>query len=139
MRRIHIYGTQCKWFTIVTLALVLLLVSACGTNNSTTQPTATPTQAPVNGFGSAANHVHSLLAFPNHLLVLATHYGIFRSEDSGTTWKEVAAGPNQLMQGLMAYSLTASPLDPRRLYVLTMPALSPHSGTLGLYTSADHG
>jgi hypothetical protein len=88
MRTINIYGTQCKWFTIVTLALVLLLVSACGPNNTNTQPTATSTQVPVNGFGSAANHVHSLLAFPKHVLVLATHYGIFRSEDSGATWKE---------------------------------------------------
>ena len=139
MRRIHIYGTQCKWFTIVTLALVLLLVSACGPNNTTTQPAATSTQVPVNGFGSAANHVHSLLAFPKHVLVLATHYGIFRSEDSGATWKEVAAGPNQLMQGLMAYSLTASPLNPKRLYVLTLPAINPHPGTLGLYTSPDQG
>src|SRR3989440_11129447 len=139
MRRIYIYGTQCKWFTIVTLALVLLLVSACGPNNTSAQPTATSTQVPVNGFGTAANHVHSLLAFPNHVLVLATHYGIFRSEDSGTTWKEVAAGPNQLMQGLMTYSLTASPLDPKRLFVLTLPAVSPHAGILGLYTSADQG
>ncbi len=137
MRRIHIYSTRC--ITILTLALVLLLVSACGPNNTTTQPEATPTQAPVNGFGTAANHVHSLLAFPNHVLVLATHYGIFRSEDSGTTWKEVAAGPNQLMQGLMTYSLTASPLDPKRLFVLTLPAVSPHAGILGLYTSADQG
>src|SRR6266704_2346650 len=130
MRRIHIYGTQCKWLIIVTLALVLLLVSACGPNNTTTQPAAASTQVPVNGFGSAANHVHSLLAFPKHVLVLATHYGIFRSEDSGATWKEVAAGPNQLMQGLMAYSLTASPLNPKRLYVLTLPAINPHPGTL---------
>src|SRR5438270_11103527 len=139
MRRIHIYGTQCKWFTIVTLALVLLLVVACGSNNSTSQPAATATQVPVNGFGSAANHVHSLLAFPKHVLVLATHYGIFRSEDSGATWKEVAAGPNQLMQGLMTYSLTANPLNSKRLYVLTLPAINPHPGTLGLYTSPDQG
>ena len=139
MRRIPICSIQCKWFTIITFALVLLLVSACGTNNTTTQPGATPTPAPVNGFGSAANHVHSLLAFQEHVLVLATHYGIFRSEDSGATWKEVAAGPNQLMQGLMAYSLTASPVDPKRLYVLTLPAVSPHPGILGLYTSPDQG
>src|SRR5437763_16483773 len=99
MRTIDTYSRRCQWFIILTIAIVLLLVSACSTNNTTTQPTATPTQAPVNGFGSAANHVHSLLAFPNHVLVLATHYGIFRSEDSGTTWKEVAAGPKQLMQG----------------------------------------
>jgi photosystem II stability/assembly factor-like uncharacterized protein len=94
---------------------------------------------PVNGFGSAANHVHSLLALPNHVLVLATHYGIFRSEDSGATWKEVAAGHNQLMEGLMAYSLGISPLNPQRLFVLTQIAVNPHTGILGLYTSADQG
>src|SRR5438045_4026513 len=105
------------------------LFSACSTDSSTAaQQTPASTAVNVNGFGTAANHVHSLLALPNHVLVLATHYGIFRSEDSGTTWKEVAAGPNQLMQGLMTYSLTASPLDPKRLFVLTLPAVSPHAG-----------
>src|SRR5437660_4995223 len=137
MRRIHIYSTRC--ITIFTLALVLLLVSACGPNNTTTQPEATPTQAPVNGFGTAANHVHSLIALPNHVLVLATHYGIFRSEDDGATWKQVAAGPNQLMQGLMAFALGYSSLNPQRLFVLTQVAVVPHSGILGLYTSADQG
>ena len=98
-----------------------------------------PTEAPVNGFGSAANHVHSLVALPNHVLLLATHYGIFRSADSGATWLKVAAGPNQLMQGLMTNWLVASPLNSQRLYVLTLPATVPHAGTLGLYTSADQG
>src|SRR5258707_6895885 len=43
------------------------------------------------------------------------------------------------MGGLMTYALTYSPLDPQRLYVLTQIATIPHSGTLGLYTSADEG
>src|SRR5437016_6411431 len=137
MKAIHIYITQSKWFLILILGLVCLLAACGGTGSSTT--TTQPAPARVNGFGTAANHVHSLIALPNHVLVLATHYGIFRSEDSGTTWKEVAAGPNQLMQGLMTYSLTASPLDPKRLFVLTLPAVSPHAGILGLYTSADQG
>jgi photosystem II stability/assembly factor-like uncharacterized protein len=121
------------------LASLLVLFSACGGDNSGAQSAATPTPVPVNGFGIAANHVHSMLALPDHVLVLATHYGLFRSVDGGTSWKEVAAGPNQLMQGLMTYSLTVSPLDPNRLYVLTQPAITPHSGILGLYTSADQG
>src|SRR5690348_91615 len=54
----------------------------------------------VNGFGSATNHVHSLLVFPDTVLVLATHYGLFRSSNAGKTWSMVAAGPNQLMDGL---------------------------------------
>ena len=130
-----------RWCLIsLLLSSLLVLFAACGGDNTTatsTQTAVTPT--PVNGFGTAANHVHSMLALPDHVLVLATHYGLFRSEDGGTTWKEVAGGPNQLMQGLMTYSLTISPLDPNRLYVLTQAAVNPHPGILGLYTSADQG
>ncbi len=129
------YGSP--WLISIALSLIFLL-SACG-SVSTSGPQPVPTAVPVNGFGIAANHVHSLIALPNHVLVLATHYGIFRSEDAGTTWQEVAAGPNQPMQGLMTYSLSISPLDPQRMYVLTLPATIPHNGILGLYTSADQG
>jgi photosystem II stability/assembly factor-like uncharacterized protein len=93
----------------------------------------------VNGFGSAANHVHSLLVLPNNVQVLATHYGLFRSSNAGKTWSAVAAGPNQPMDGLMTTSLTVSPFNPQRLYVLTLPALTDHKGVLGIYTSADQG
>ena len=123
---------------VAPLILIAFLLVACGGNNTNSQQ-AQPTAMPVNGFGTASNHVHSLLAFPPHVLVMATHYGLFRSEDDGTTWKEVAGGPNQIMDGLMTYALTYSPLDPQRLYVLTLPALGNHKGILGLYTSADQG
>src|SRR5436305_141626 len=93
----------------------------------------------VNGFGSTANHDHSLLVFPNNVLVLATHFGLFRSTDAGRSWSTVAAGPNQPMDGLMTASLTVSSLNPQRLYVLTQPALTDHKGVLGIYTSADQG
>ena len=121
------------------LSLIALLLVACGGDSSGTQQTANPTVVQVNGFGTAANHVHSLVVLPPHVLVLATHYGLFRSQDGGTSWQEVASGSNQLMGGLMTYSLTYSPLNPQRLYVLTQPAVIPHSGTIGLYTSADEG
>ncbi|MEO8954525.1 MAG: sialidase family protein, partial [Ktedonobacteraceae bacterium] len=134
MRKKNIY----KWLAYLAFSICLCLLTACS-SNANTQPAANPTQAPVNGFGTAANHVHSLLALPSHVLVLATHYGIFRSEDSGTTWTKEAAGPHQLMEGLMAYSLGVSPLNTQRLYVLTQVAVVPHPGTLGLYTSADQG
>ena len=132
-----------RLFIPVFLLFIIFLFTACGSDSTTLQGTGTPAGAPtevaVNGFGSAANHVHSLAAFPDHVLVLATHYGTFRSSDSGATWQKVAAGPNQLMQGLMAYSLVVSPLNAQRLYMLTLPATIPHAGTLGLYTSADQG
>jgi photosystem II stability/assembly factor-like uncharacterized protein len=121
------------------LGIIALLLVACGGDTSSTQVTASPTVVPVNGFGTAANHVHSLLVLPPHVLVMATHYGLFRSQDGGTSWKEVAGGSNQLMEGLMTYSLTYSSLNSQRLYVLTQPAVLPHSGTVGLYTSADQG
>jgi len=123
---------------VAPLIVLVLMLAACG-GDTTNQQQAQPTAVPVNGFGAASNHVHSLLAFPPHVLVLATHYGLFRSEDGGATWKETAAGPGQLMDGLMTYSLTYSPLNPQRLYVLTQPALGHPKGILGLYTSADQG
>ncbi|HLI08581.1 MAG TPA: sialidase family protein [Ktedonobacteraceae bacterium] len=121
--------------------LLALLFSSCSldSTNPPSQATAASTFPPVNGFGSAENHVHSLMAQSDSVLILATHYGIFRSSDGGANWQQVTSGPNQPMQGLMEYSLVASPLNPQRLYVLTLPATIPHAGTLGLYTSADDG
>lgn len=121
-------GSRLLLTFIISLILVLLL-AACGDNNA----------VPVNGFGTAANHVHSMLALPPNVLVLATHYGLFRSQDSGLTWKEVAGGSNQPIDGLMTYALTVSPIDPQRLYVLTLPVAKDHAAVPGLYTSADQG
>lgn len=121
------------------LSVIALLMAACGSGNTTNNPTATPAAVKVNVFGTAANHPHALLAFQDHTLLLATHYGLFWSNNGGTSWSEVAGGDNQLMSGLMTYSLTSSPLNEKRVYVLTQPALNPHEGTLGLYTSSDEG
>lgn len=101
--------------------------------------TATVIPTRVNGFGTVANHPHALLAFPNNVLVLATHYGTFWSGNDGVSWTEVAGGSGQLMDGLMAYSLTSSPLNSQRLYELTLPTVSTHKGILGLYTGTDEG
>jgi len=135
------YTMRHLWFNVLLAGVVFLLLTSCSLNGTTTNtlPTPTPAAMRVNGFGVAANHVHSLIALSNHVLVLATHYGIFHSADDGASWQQTAAGPNQLMQGLMAYSLVNSTLNTRRLYVLTLPAISPHNGILGLYTSADQG
>jgi photosystem II stability/assembly factor-like uncharacterized protein len=121
------------------LSLLLLVLAACGNDSSAgdIQPTAVPER--VNGFGEAKNHGHSFIALPDNALLMATHYGIFRSGNDGSTWSEVAAGPGQIMESLMAYSLVSSPVDPQRLYVLTQPTTNTHQGTLGLYTSGDQG
>src|SRR5712692_11011242 len=119
-----------RWLICLILISMMCLFTACGVVSTavpSSQATPDPSVVRVNGFGSAANHVHSLLALPNHVLVLATHYGTFRSEDDGATWKEVAGGDNQLMGGLMTYSLSYSPLNLQRLYMLTRVATIPHS------------
>ncbi len=130
--------TYKRWSLLTIIILLLVLLSACSPGSAGNTPP-TPTAAPVNGFGSAANHTHSLLALSSHILVLATHYGIYYSANNGTTWQQVSGGQNQLMQGLMDYALVQSPLNPQRLFVLTQPSLNPHRGTVGLYTSADQG
>ena len=126
-------------FAFLMVSITLLLVGCSGDNTGSGQTTPTPQAVPVNGFGIAANHVHSLLAFPQHVLIMATHYGLFKSLDDGATWQEVAGGPNQLMTGLMTYALTSSPLNAQRMYVLTQPSVAGYKGTPGLYTSSDQG
>jgi photosystem II stability/assembly factor-like uncharacterized protein len=122
---------------ILTPILLVLLLTGCSTLAGGGDTQSQPEQANVNIFGTAANHVHSLVALPNNVLLLATHFGLFRSADGGQHWALVAAGPDQ---GMMTNWLAASPLNQQRLYVMTFPALvTTLKGTLGLYTSADEG
>lgn len=124
-----------RWL-ILCITLLALLLTGCSTlagGDTQSQPQAVN----VNFFGSAANHTHALIALPNHVLALATHFGLFRSADGGQHWALVAAGPDQ---GMMTNWLAASPLNQQRLYVMTFPAIvTPLKGALGLYTSADQG
>lgn len=129
-----------KYIQPLLLACLFVLLTGCGSD--TGQVTGSPTPVQVNGFGAAANHVHSMLVLPDarQTLVLATHYGIFRSQDHGKTWQETAGGPGQLMGGVMTYDLSYNPLNPRRLYVLTYYQTGPlPRSALGLYTSDNGG
>lgn len=138
-----------KWIRVrrIPLAIVCMLLimfllesAACSSWNDIGLGTTSPTVQPnVNGFGTASNHPHALLAFPNHVLVLATHYGTFRSGDGGQKWEQVGGGAGQSMDGLMSYSLTASSLHQQRLYVLTQLVQPNAKGTVGLYASNDQG
>jgi photosystem II stability/assembly factor-like uncharacterized protein len=128
-----------RYFVAILMASMLLTLAACGGSETGVAETATPTPARVNGFGTAANHPHSLLALPNKVLLLATHYGLFRTEDNGASWKVVAGGKGQLMDGMMTYSLTNNTINDQHLYVLTQQVSPTLKGTLGLYTSADQG
>jgi photosystem II stability/assembly factor-like uncharacterized protein len=132
-------GRVLRSFVAILMAGVLLMLAACGGGDTGAAEMATPTPARVNGFGTAANHPHSMLALPNKVLLLATHYGLFRSEDNGATWKVTAGGAGQLMEGMMTYSLTNNTLNDQHLYVLTQQVAPTLKGTLGLYTSADQG
>lgn len=131
-----------KKLQLLFLALLTFLLLACSTGNSTAQ-NSTAVPVPVNGFGTAANHVHSLVILPdaNATMLLATHYGIFRSQNHGVTWQETAGGPGQPMQGFMTYNLSYNLIDPQRIYVLTyiQGAGVPDGKRLGLYTSGDSG
>lgn len=89
----------------------------------------------VNGFGAASNHGHALLALPDDSILLATHFGLYRSADSGRTW----SGPDQTMGTLMTSSLSSSALNMHRIYVLAETTTSDQKGTVGLYVSSDKG
>ncbi len=118
------------WLLVGVLALLVL--TAC---NQDTQPKV--------DFGDQKNHIHSMLALPGKpgQVLVATHYGLFRTTDGGATWKKVLGGSGQLAQGLMDQYLTVSPLNPERVYVeaITFPDLPKSSGVPGIYTSADGG
>jgi photosystem II stability/assembly factor-like uncharacterized protein len=119
------------WWLLVGIAATLVL-AACGQNP---QPKA--------DFGDQKNHIHAMVALPGKpgQLLLATHYGLFRTTDGGTTWKKVLGGPGQLAQGLMDQYLTVSPVNPERVYVeaITFYDLPKSSGVPGIYTSTNGG
>ncbi len=129
-----------KKLQVAFLMCLVIALTACSSGSGNQNATSTTTPR-VNGFGGNDNHVHSLIVLPDaqHTLVLATHYGIFRSQDHGSTWQQTAAAPGQIMHNLMAYYLSYNPLDPQRLYVLTQVAAVPYTSTIGLYTSSDSG
>ncbi len=132
-------GKRSLYSLVLALCSLAVLFSACsGSNTSNTMPD-NPPQVRVNGFGTAQNHVHSFLSFPANVLVLATHYGLFRSSNGGASWTVTAAGPGQLMDGMMTFSLVSSMLNPQRLYVLTQPSINNPKGIQALYTSSDQG
>ena len=128
------------YLPFILLCLLALFVSACDSSDGggSAQQTAYGGTR-INGFGSAANHVHGLLVLSNDVQVLATHYGLFRTANAGKSWTAVGGLANLPMDGLMTDSLSASAFNSKRLYVLTQPALTNHAGTLGIYTSADQG
>lgn len=128
-------GRLLRRFTSLGLSLALFAVLLAACTRSTGSPDA---------YGGAQNHVHDLLALRGvpHTVLLATHIGLYRSGDGGSTWKEVAGGASQVMDGLMFNGLAQSPVDAQRLYVVAIrrpdnPGAA--RDTPGVYTSDDAG
>ncbi|GCE25707.1 hypothetical protein KDA_11910 [Dictyobacter alpinus] len=124
-----------SWLPVLSLFILTLFLSACSSLTGSTPPAATPEPQKVNVFGTAANHVHAMLALPNDVLVLATHYGLYRSSNEGKSW----TGPDQSISNMMTSSLTSSLKDQQHVYVLAEHSLSSQTGVIGLYASADGG
>ncbi|HLJ80035.1 MAG TPA: hypothetical protein VKT52_01035 [Ktedonobacterales bacterium] len=100
--------------------------------------------ASATAYGGPQNHVHDILALAGvpHVVLLATHIGLYRSANGGTSWTEVAGGNGQAMDGLMIFKLAQSPVDPQRVYVLAVPRTdNPQAAKapVGIYTSTDAG
>ena len=124
-------GAHPRPATLLLLSWLALLLAACGGHAS-----------PSSALTDPQNHLHDLLALSGspQTVLLATHLGLYRSTDRGRTWKEVAGGAGQPMDGLMTFKLAQSSVDPRRVYCLALSRTA--AGTAqgeGLYTSADGG
>jgi photosystem II stability/assembly factor-like uncharacterized protein len=100
--------------------------------------------SPNGSYGGPQNHLHDLLVLSGvpHTVLLATHIGLYRSHDDGHSWAEVAGGSRQIMDGLMLFKLSQSPVDANRVYLLAIPRNDNSTAaraTPGLYTSGDAG
>jgi photosystem II stability/assembly factor-like uncharacterized protein len=95
-------------------------------------------------YGGPRNHTHALVTLRGvpQTLLLATHFGLYRSADGGQTWSEVAGGAGQVMDGLMIGALAQSPVEATHVYALAVRRLEDQASardTPGIYMSEDAG
>jgi hypothetical protein len=85
---------------MVAVGLAALLACACGGSPSPPAATSGPHPAATTA-GAVANHVHGAVlgANPNEILI-ATHYGLRRSEDGGHTWQAVTTAGDSMVAAL---------------------------------------
>jgi photosystem II stability/assembly factor-like uncharacterized protein len=120
---------------VLTLVLAAAaLLSACGGIGGSSAPPLTSTE----------NHLHDVLTLRGEpgAVLIATHFGLYRSSDRGHAWAQVAGGPGQQMDGLMTYKLAQSSVDTKRVYCLALPRSAMPGvthATAGLYASVDSG
>jgi hypothetical protein len=116
----------------VSLLILCLALAGCGASPGAT------------ALGGPQNHLHDILALRGtpHTVLLASHFALYRSTDSGHTWMTVAGGAGQAMDGLMIYKLAQSPVDAQRVYVLAVPRPDNPGAAkapAGVYLSGDAG
>ena len=124
-------ASRVYWGTLLLLTLALALAGC-----------ATRSDAPSTSNGGSLNHLHDVLPLRGvaNTVLVATHFGMYRSSDRGQSWHEVAGGPGQTMDSLMIYKLAQSPADPQRIYALAAQrTATPPPAVPGVYTSADAG
>lgn len=84
----------------VAVGLASLLACACGSTSSP-PAAASSSHAATTTSAAVANHVHGAVlgANPNEILI-ATHYGLRRSEDGGHTWQPVPTAGDSMVAAL---------------------------------------
>jgi hypothetical protein len=85
---------------MLAVGLASLLACACGGTSLPPAATSSPRAAATTA-GMVANHVHGAVlgANPNEVLI-ATHYGLRRTEDGGRTWQPVPTAGDSMVAAL---------------------------------------
>ena len=85
---------------VVAIGLASLLTCACGGTSSSPAATSSPHAAATTA-GAVANHVHGAVLGANaNEILIATHYGLRRSEDGGHTWQAVTTAGDSMVAAL---------------------------------------
>jgi hypothetical protein len=87
---------------VLPAAVTIVVLGGCGGGSSPTAASQTTTSGATTTASTAvANHVHGAVtgATPNEVII-ATHYGLRRSEDGGKTWSPVATAGDSMVAAL---------------------------------------
>jgi hypothetical protein len=83
------------------LAVALGSVIACACGGGSSSPATTSSAHAAATGGAVANHVHgAVLGASSNEILIATHYGLRRSEDGGHTWQPVTTAGDGMVAAL---------------------------------------